>query len=275
MRKTTTTTLSTTTSSNSSARPGGSKGISSPNMLGKSSGGVSGTASSQKRSPSTGKASSTTLNRTTTPSSTTQPPESKHVKRFTQERYDKHKTANPFTAKNKFKTTFGGVYEAGGIPCRIQHTAANMHLKWDQDPQDMFSYDPLIVTIADGLRETDHPYIVMVQKAIVDLCTAPGAKEKIEPLLRQIVSYIRLALQSKEEVVFDNALLAITQIVSCVGSSLAPHLAQILVQISKKIFDKKYAPKIQELLRHIDRCCDSDEVVRLIKSKVPTYISVR
>ncbi|KAF0983058.1 hypothetical protein FDP41_011036 [Naegleria fowleri] len=272
----------TSSTNNSSTRTTTAKTSSSSPMMGKTVGGTlssSSSASSRSRSQSVGKTTPHSSNRSATSSSSAvpqQPPESKHqVKRFTQERYDKHKTANPFTAKNKFKTTFGGVYEAGGIPCRIHHTAANMHLKWDQDPQGMFSYDPLIITIADGLRETDHPYIIIVQKAIVDLCSAPGAKEKIEPLLRQIVSYIRLALQSKEEVVFDNALLAITHIVSCVGSSLAPHLSQILVQISKKIFDKKYAPRISDLLRHIDRCCESDEVVRLIKAKVPTFISVR
>ncbi|EFC37694.1 predicted protein [Naegleria gruberi] len=202
------------------------------------------------------------------------PMESK-PKKLSQERYDKHKTANPFTAKNKFKTTFGGVYEAGGIPCRIHHTAAHMHLSWEKPLPDI-PYDPLILTVSDGLRETDHPYIFIVQKAFEEMCKAEEAAEKIIPLLRQITSFIRMALQSKENVIFENALSAVQHLTACVGDAIIPHLPLVLVQISKKTFDKKYANKIMDILQNIEQSCEnSAEVVKLIKAKVPTYVNIR
>ena len=202
------------------------------------------------------------------------PMESK-PKKLSQERYDKHKTANPFTAKNKFKTTFGGVYEAGGIPCRIHHTAAHMHLSWEKPLPDI-PYDPLILTVSDGLRETDHPYIFIVQKAFEEMCQAEEAAEKIIPLLRQITSFIRMALQSKENVIFENALSAVQHLTACVGDAIIPHLPLVLVQISKKTFDKKYANKIMDILQNIEQSCEnSAEVVKLIKAKVPTYVNIR
>jgi len=149
-----------------------------------------------------------------------------------------------------------------------------MHLKWDRPLEDI-SYDPLLVTISDGLRETDHPYVVIVQKGFWEMCAAEGAREKVIPLLRKIVANLRMALQSPNAVIFENGLNAIDSLTLCVGDAIEPHLSLILVQISKKSFDKKYANRITEVLQSIDRNCDNDEVTKLIKSKVPTYQSVR
>ncbi|KAL9646092.1 hypothetical protein ABK040_007970 [Willaertia magna] len=212
-----------------------------------------------------------TNNNTTNTNSSSSP---SRPKKISVQRFDKHKVSDPFSSsKKKFKTTFGLVYEAGGIPCRIQHTAANMHLQWD-NPIENIPYDPLLTTIADGLRETDHPYVVIVKKAFEQLCSAEEAREKIIPMLRNIVPYLRLALQSNESAVFVNALEAVKHISYAVCEALDDHLPMLLIQISKKCFDKRFSGKIVDVLQTIERNSNNTEIGKLIKSKVPTYKSI-
>lgn len=44
-------------------------------------------------------------------------------------------SSNIFSGGKKYKTNFGYVYSAGGIPCRIMHTGVKLKLKWSIEPE--------------------------------------------------------------------------------------------------------------------------------------------
>ena len=48
-------------------------------------------------------------------------------------KYTQIKSADPFALGKKHKTNFGYVYSVAGIPCRIEHGAIKLKLKWDVD----------------------------------------------------------------------------------------------------------------------------------------------
>ena len=47
-----------------------------------------------------------------------------------------------------------------------------MYLTWDQHLTDI-SYDPLLITVCDGLREDVHPYVTMARLAWKDMLSCP------------------------------------------------------------------------------------------------------
>eukprot|EP01027_Heterolobosea_sp_BB2_P017290 GEZU01024507.1.p1 GENE.GEZU01024507.1~~GEZU01024507.1.p1 ORF type:complete len:176 (-),score=19.21 GEZU01024507.1:140-589(-) len=144
-----------------------------------------------------------------------------------------------------------------------------MTLHWEM-PIQRLDYNPLLITCCEGLRETDHPYVVVARQAFKDLLETEYAQEKTIPLVPKLVLPLRLALQAPEPGVFDAALDAISQLSDCVGPALNEHLSVLLVLMNKKIFDKKYADKVLELLTKIETN-SGPEVVKIIKAKVPTY----
>lgn len=85
-----------------------------------------------------------------------------------------------------------------------------MTLQWDKSIEEL-DYDPLVQNCIEGLRETEHPYVVVSRLAIKDLCQAENAKAKLTPILKQLIGPLRSALQctSKDEMVFTAALEAI------------------------------------------------------------------
>lgn len=51
------------------------------------------------------------------------------------------------------------MYNAGGIPCRVNHGCSVMRLQWNNGVTvDTLTYDPLLVTCFNGLIEEGHPY---------------------------------------------------------------------------------------------------------------------
>ncbi|KAJ1491555.1 parkin co-regulated protein-domain-containing protein [Baffinella frigidus] len=100
------------------------------------------------------------------------------------------KCADPFATKSsQFKTNFANVYNAGGIPVRLNHGAVNITLKWGKEPSSL-DYDPLLVTCAEGLVETVHPYAFAARACFTDLLRAEGGGEKAMPLVARIVPSI-------------------------------------------------------------------------------------
>jgi len=51
------------------------------------------------------------------------------------------------------------VYNAGGIPCKIDHGCNKNSIKWNLgvDVNDL-KYDPILITCFEGLTEEKHPY---------------------------------------------------------------------------------------------------------------------
>lgn len=200
-------------------------------------------------------------------------PREKAKQRLSEQRFDKHKASNPFASQAvRHKTGFSAAFTAGGLPARINHdSGVRQSLAWSL-PLEQLNYDPLLLTFFEGLCETDHPYVFVARKGVEDLLEAPGATQKTAPLVGQIVPLIRKALLSKAPGVFDATLVAIAQLSPVVGPALNPHLAHLLVQVSKYVLTGPARTRelVQEVLGAMEEN-GGEEAHKAIKKKVPTW----
>jgi hypothetical protein len=188
-------------------------------------------------------------------------------------RLSKHRQANPWGGGTRQgKTNFAYVYSSGGIPCRINHGSIKNHLEWTIPPEEC-EYMPLLVTCAEGLSETEHPYVFVARTAFQALLQAPGGAEKALPLTSELILPIRTALMSKSEEVWQSVLHAIKLLSIAVKGALNPHLPVLLIQINKKAFSPKFQEQITDTLQALEEN-GGPECMRVIKAKVPTYQSV-
>ena len=200
-------------------------------------------------------------------------PREKPKQRLSEQRFDKHRAANPFATNTvKHKTGFSAAFAGGGLPARINHdSGVRQKLTWSL-PLEQLNYDPLLLTFFEGLCETSHPYVFVARKGIEDLLAAPGATQKSAPLVGQIVPLVRKALLSKAPGVFDATLVAIAQLSPVVGPALNPHLPHLLVQVSKYVLTgpAKTRELVQEVLTAMEEN-GGEEAHHAIKKKVPTW----
>ena len=186
-------------------------------------------------------------------------------------KFDRLKVGDPFASRKSQLSNFELAYSNGEIPCRVNHGGVITRLKWDQDPEDL-DYNPLLVTVSDGLTETRHPYAFVAQNAFKELLSADGAEAKTVPLLPQIVRNLRAAMLKKSDETFFAALLATQQLSNAVGESLTTHIgSSLLIQINKKSFNRKFKEQIAETL-HVLEENGGRGARKLIKSKVPCYV---
>jgi len=183
------------------------------------------------------------------------------------------KCADPFATKSsQFKTNFANVYNAGGIPVRLNHGAVNITLKWGKEPSSL-DYDPLLVTCAEGLVETVHPYAFAARACFTDLLRAEGGGEKAVPLVSRIVPSLRAALLSTNKEVFGGGVEAATLLSGAVGGALNSHIHVLVVQMNKKSGDRDLAPKILKAMQSFEEF-GGPAAFKVIKAKVPTYCSI-
>ncbi|CAG9326471.1 PACRGL [Blepharisma stoltei] len=179
------------------------------------------------------------------------------------------KAADPFKPKNKSKTNLGYVYSAGGIPCRINHGSVSMSLLWSTPPSQL-SYDPLLVTLFEGLIETEHPYMFVSRQGTKELLTAEGAVEKTIPLIPRLVMPLRQALTNSDKGAVSSALDTLKLLSELVGPYLNNHVHLFLQQLGKKMNERNYRDKVLEVLMTLEEQ-GGEEIVPIIKSKIPTY----
>ena len=99
---------------------------------------------------------------------------------------------------------FREAYNAG-FPARLGHAGAQTRqtLKWDRSVLTV-DVNYLLPLCAGGLTETTHPYAFVAKQAFIELVGArPG---EVPPLIPAVVRPLRLALGSKSDAVFNNAL---------------------------------------------------------------------
>eukprot|EP00026_Physarum_polycephalum_P014975 Phypoly_transcript_15550.p1 GENE.Phypoly_transcript_15550~~Phypoly_transcript_15550.p1 ORF type:complete len:271 (+),score=35.41 Phypoly_transcript_15550:51-863(+) len=184
------------------------------------------------------------------------------------QKFDKNKAADPFASK-RLKSNFAVVYTNGGIPCRINHGGVKHSLQWDRPPCDL-SFDPLLVTCAEGLIEKEHPYVFISRLAFKELIESEGGAEKVLPLVGRIIPHIRTALRSEDSDTFLAALAALEQLSNAVGPELNPHLSSLLAPMNQKMRDKKLAPAVTNTL-HLTASNGGPLAANTIKSKIPTF----
>ncbi|XP_012937635.1 PACRG-like protein [Aplysia californica] len=182
------------------------------------------------------------------------------------------KTVDPFSNGTKGQSAFASVYANGGVPCRLIHGSVKHKLAWDTPPEQV-QFDPVLVTLAEGLKETVHPYTFVSCMGFRELLSTPGASQKAVPLLPKLAPPIRAALGHSDSSVFERGMDGLLQLSAAVGPALNVYLKTFLMALSKRIMEKKYKEKVTESLQALEQN-GGKEALPIIKSKVPTYCSI-
>lgn len=183
------------------------------------------------------------------------------------------KTANQFGTQ-KFATSFSNIYSKGGIPFRLEHGSVKHKLRWLTAPEQLDTFDPLLVLLLDGLRETDHPYSFLARQGAHELLNSRGAFEKILPLLPRAASALRQGLTSKDKQIFLKTLSVLEDFAVLIGPYAAETLlapsAGIVSQLASKSFIKEFKQPIEQTLYKFEEN-GGPEAYKAIKAKVPTW----
>ncbi|NXF08777.1 PACRL protein, partial [Smithornis capensis] len=182
------------------------------------------------------------------------------------------KTIDPFSIYSHPSSAFASTYAKGGIPCRLVHGSVKHKLQWECLPETV-PFDPLLVTLAEGLRETKHPYTFVSKEGFKELLLVKGAAEKAIPLLPRLVPVIKATLAHADEEVVGRGLNALVQLSAVVGPSLNDHLKHLLTNLSRRLMEKKFREKVTVTLQKLEQY-GGKATVAIIKSKIPTYCSV-
>ncbi|KAL4511803.1 hypothetical protein ABPG72_012648 [Tetrahymena utriculariae] len=190
-------------------------------------------------------------------------------------KYTSIKTVDLFaTNKNQNTNSFAYVYNAGGIPCRVNHGSVHMYVQWNKDVDlKSMPYDPLLATCFEGLIEEKHPYNFIAYNCVKEMLEQDNAEDKIVPMINKLAWPLRNALQHNNEKNFENALTVLKLLSDKIGPNLNPHLKNLLQPIVKKMNKPQLREKIFVTLRTLEENGGSD-VLKTIKSCIPTYSNV-
>ncbi|XP_049646011.1 PACRG-like protein [Suncus etruscus] len=182
------------------------------------------------------------------------------------------KTINPFGEQSRAPSAFAAIYSKGGIPCRLVHGSVKHKLQWECPPENL-PFDPLLITLAEGLRETRHPYTFVSKEGFRELLLVQGALEKAVPLLPRLIPVLKAALVHSDDEVFERGLNALVQLSVIVGPFLNDHLKLLLTSLSKRLRNKKFKEPITSALQKLEQHGGKGSLI-IIKSKIPTYCSI-
>ncbi|XP_060004409.1 PACRG-like protein isoform X1 [Lagenorhynchus albirostris] len=162
------------------------------------------------------------------------------------------KTINPFGEQSRAPSAFAAIYSKGGVPCRLVHGSVKHRLQWECPPEKL-PFDPLLITLAEGLRETKHPYTFVSKEGFRELLLVTGALEKAVPLLPRLIPVLKAALVHLDDEVFERGLNALVQLSVVVGPSLNDHLKHLLTSLSRRLRDKKFKEPITTALQKLEQ----------------------
>jgi hypothetical protein len=193
---------------------------------------------------------------------------------LSRQRYDTHKTTDPFASGSslKFKTPFSDAYVNGRIPCRINHGTARHTLQWDR-PSSELDLAFLLPVVAEGIRETEHPYVVLARQAF-PLLLGEGGQARVAPLVSPLAQALRRGLMDPSPGVYAAACIALQQLSACVGPLLNAHLDLLLVPVAKKMLLKGAAKSEAETSSDTVSALANnggDEAIPVIKKRVPGF----
>lgn len=157
---------------------------------------------------------------------------------------------------------------------RLVHGSVKHKVSWSTEPA-FLDYNPLLVTFFEGLKETRHPYVFVVEQGLMELLDSPGSAEKVRPLLPAITPPLRLALSSKAPAPYKLALALIKKLAQLVGPALVPFLGLLLPPIAHHVLSSDI--QIKELSYEALGDCEmhcGQGALKAIRSRVPTYSSV-
>ncbi|KAJ3216855.1 hypothetical protein HDU67_008857 [Dinochytrium kinnereticum] len=125
----------------------------------------------------------------------------------------------------------------GRAKTRLQHGSVKHKITWSHPPCTL-DYNPLFLTLLEGLRETDHPHVFVVPEALKEMISTTGARDKITPIMSLAVPPLRAALGSREKPVILSAMMILPRLATCLGKVLLPFLATILPPVAPHILSR-------------------------------------
>ncbi|CAF0974945.1 unnamed protein product [Rotaria sordida] len=183
------------------------------------------------------------------------------------------KTIDLFSTSNSTSNSpFLNAFTSGRIPCRLVHGSVRNRLAWNTSIDDL-NYDPVLVLLAEGLRETAHPLPFISRQGFTELMSNINARQKVIPILPKLINPIKLALSSNDDEVFEGALNALIQLSTVVGNELDKYLKTYLSILAKRMSNRKYRDSVTNALNIFEENGEKD-ILPVIKSKIPTYCSV-
>ncbi|XP_072107977.1 PACRG-like protein [Mobula birostris] len=182
------------------------------------------------------------------------------------------KTINPFSNSLSQKSAFATAYAKREIPCRLVHGSVSHKLQWEQPPETI-PFDPILIILAEGLRETKHPYTFVAKEGFKELLEVGDAAEKAIPLVPKVIPKLKAALAHSDIEVFERGLHGLVQLSAVVGPAVNDHLKHLLTSLSKRLMDKNLKQLITDALQRLEQHGGKDCLV-IIKSKIPTYCSI-
>ncbi|POM63736.1 Sporangia induced parkin coregulated protein [Phytophthora palmivora] len=186
----------------------------------------------------------------------------------------KHKQAAVFTSgKKKHRTNFSNAYDAGSIPCRINHGGIRSSLQWTRNPNTI-PYDPLLITCVEGFLETELPFVFLSRTTFRELMKLEDAREKVLPILAQVIVPLRTALMAKDDDTFVMALEATRLLSDLVEGEMNVYLPKLTQQIHRKLLTKQLRADVEDTLAVLESN-GGKEALSIIRSKIPTYVSIR
>jgi len=182
-------------------------------------------------------------------------------------------TINPFDGRDASHiSSFANAYNNRDLPCRLMHGSVTHNLRWETDIEHV-QYDPLVVTFAEGLVETRHPYHFVARKGLKDLLTAHGAGARTVPLVHRLIRPIRATLVSRDADVYQGGITALVDLSHAVGAALNPHIKLLLGQLAKNAMKACFREQVTDVLNVLETN-GGKECYKLIKAKIPTYCTV-
>jgi len=173
---------------------------------------------------------------------------------------------------------------------QIDHNAGSKVIRWFVPPESL-DYHHYLPLFFEALRETEHPYCFFARYGIRDLLIKGCDKDKILPVVPQLIGPIREALNTRCFPILKVTLDAIQQLILSapkVGEALVPYYRQILPVFNifknknvKLLEEIEYGQQkrenigdlIQETLELMERYGGEDAFIN-IKYMIPTYESV-
>jgi len=135
-------------------------------------------------------------------------------------------------------------------------------------------YDPLLVNCFEGLLETEHPYSFVANQALKELLEAPGASEKVIPIIAKLIMPLRMALLQGDEGIWTRGLNALKMLAEATGHHMNQHLHVLLAQLNKKLtLNKRVRETVMNVIQVLEER-GGKEAYEIIRSKIPTYTSI-
>mmetsp|Transcript_25288 Transcript_25288/g.28045 ORF Transcript_25288/g.28045 Transcript_25288/m.28045 type:complete len:241 (+) Transcript_25288:27-749(+) len=184
-------------------------------------------------------------------------------------------------------TIFKKYYDRRDLPLKVIYKGNNKKIEWKADIE-LIDFNCYLPIFFHGLKEQEEPYKYLVDKGLDDLLTF--GKDKILPVLPQLIIPIKSALSTKNHEVVCLTLIKLKKLVlagEMIGESLVPYYRQILPVFNllrhrnKNTGDKiDYGQKngdnlgelIQETLEIFEKYGGEDAFIN-IKYMIPTYES--